>query len=101
MAVVNPAEDLVEQELMLNRFNRLIGELLRGTISRNGFQPWEIDLLIDIQACQIPARRRGEVLRQYQRAVIRRMETAPGPPLSLSKYLENRKAAAAEKPSVG
>jgi len=42
------ADDLVAQELMLNRFNRLMGELMRGAITRNVFQPWEIDLLLDI-----------------------------------------------------
>ena len=42
------ADDLVEQELMLNRFNRLIGEIMHGAITRNLFQPWEVDLLLDI-----------------------------------------------------
>ena len=39
---------------MLNPFNRLIGDLLRGTMSRNAFQPWEVELLLDLDACQVP-----------------------------------------------
>jgi hypothetical protein len=74
------ADDLVERELMLNRFNRLMGELVRGAIIRNSFQPWEIDLLLDIDNCPLDRRRRLEILRQYQKAVERQLDTGPGPP---------------------
>ena len=87
------ADDLVERELMLNRFNRLIGELMRGTIIRNVFQPWEVDLLVDIESCQLERRRRLDVMRQYQKAVERQMEAGPGPPMKLSVYLAMRAAA--------
>ena len=85
---MEPADQLVEQELVLNRFNRLIGELLRGTMSRNVFQSWEIDLLLDLETCRIPEKRRPDVLRQYQKAVTRQLETSFGPPMTLSRYLE-------------
>ncbi|HWB85433.1 MAG TPA: hypothetical protein VG675_14920 [Bryobacteraceae bacterium] len=75
---------------MLNRFNRLMGELMRGTIVRNSFQPWELEILLDIETCQLDRRRRWEILRQYQRAVERQMETGPGPPMKLSSFLEMR-----------
>ncbi|MGA2723161.1 MAG: hypothetical protein ABSG79_12200 [Bryobacteraceae bacterium] len=87
------ADDLVERELMLNRFNRLMGELVRGAIIRNSFQPWEIDLLLDIDNCPLDRRRRLEILRQYQKAVERQLDTGPGPPLKLSEYLAMRAAA--------
>ena len=87
------ADDLVERELMLNRFNRLIGELMRGTIIRNVFQPWEVDLLVDIESCQLERRRRLDVMRQYQKAVERQLEAGPGPPMKLSVFLEMRAAA--------
>ena len=87
------ADDLVEQELMLNRFHRLMGELMRGAIARNVFQPWEIDLLLDIESCPLDRRRRREILRQYQRAVERQLETGPGPPMKLSTFLTMRAAA--------
>ena len=87
------ADDLVERELMLNRFNRLMGELVRGAIIRNSFQPWEIDLLLDIDNCPLDRRRCLEILRQYQKAVERQLDTGPGPPLKLSEYLAMRAAA--------
>jgi len=38
------ADEYEQRELQLNRFRRLIGEILRGEINRNTFAPWEIDL---------------------------------------------------------
>ena len=84
------AEDLIQLELMLNRFNRLISELLRGAIVRTTFQPWEVDLLLDMQNCEIEPRKRPEILRQYQKAVQKQMECGPGPPMKLSEYLQLR-----------
>ena len=87
------ADDLVEQELMLNRFNRLMGEITRGTITRNVFQPWEIDLLLDIDSCPLNRRRHLEIIRQYQKAVGRQLEAGPGPPIRLAVFLVMRAAA--------
>ena len=84
------ADDLIQLELMLNRFNRLIGELLRGAIMRNTFQPWEVEILMDMDTCGLEPRKRQEILRQYQKAVTRQMETGPGPPMKLSDYLQQR-----------
>ena len=89
------ADDLVDRELMLNRFNRLMGELMRGVIIRNSFQPWEIDLLLDIEDCPLERRRRLEILRQYQKAVERQLDAGPGPPMKLSEFLAMRAAAKA------
>ena len=82
------ADDLIQLEIMLNRFNRLISEILRGVIVRTTFQPWEVELLLDMQGCEIEQRRRPEILRQYQRAVQKQMETGPGPPMKLSEFLQ-------------
>jgi len=82
-----PEHELVLLELMLNRFRRLIGEVQRGTITRNDFQAWEVDLLLDFESCQLDQRRRAEILRQYERAVERQMEAGPGPPMKLSEFL--------------
>ena len=84
------ADDYEHRELQLNRFKRLIGELLRGETNRNCFAHWEIDLLLDFDTCQLPPRRRLEILRQYQRAVEHQMETGPGPPIKLSHFLVQR-----------
>ncbi len=93
------ADELVDKELMLNRFNRLMGELMRGAIIRNSFQPWEVDLLLDIENCPLERRRRLEILRQYQRAVERQLDTGPGPPMKLSEFLVRRSAAKERRPS--
>jgi hypothetical protein len=84
---VTSADDYEHRELQLNRFRRLIAELLHGEINRNSFAPWEIDLLLDFDTCQLPSRRRLEILRQYQKAVERQMEIGPGPPMKLSRFL--------------
>jgi hypothetical protein len=84
---VTATDDLEQRELMLNRFRRLFGELMRGQIARNSFAAWEVDILLDFQACELPARRRGDILRQYQRAVERQLDAGPGPPILLSHFL--------------
>ena len=85
-----PADELIELELTLNRFRRLIVEVMRGALARNSFQPWEIAILMDLEQCQVNPRRRLEILRQYQRAVERQLETGPGPPMKLSEFLALR-----------
>jgi hypothetical protein len=87
---VTSADEIEQQECQLNRFKRLMGELLRGEVNRNSFAPWEIDLLLDFESCRLPSRRRLDILRQYQRAVERQMEIGPGPPMKLSQFLVQR-----------
>ena len=84
------SDDLIALELMLNRFNRLMSEVLRGAIARNSFYPWEVEILLDFDTCQLDRRRRGDILRQYQKAVERQMQMGPGPPMKLSEFLEIR-----------
>jgi hypothetical protein len=93
---VTKADDYEQRELMLNRFKRLFGELMRGEISRNQFEPWEVELLLDFEACELPSRRRTDILRQYQRAVERQLDSGPGPPLLLSQFLALRERRRAE-----
>jgi hypothetical protein len=81
------ADEYERREIQLNRFRRLIGELQRGETNRNCFADWEVELLLDFNNCDLPARRRLEILRQYQKAVERQMETGPGPPVKLSHFL--------------
>jgi hypothetical protein len=88
--MVAAADELIDLELMLNRFNRLIGEVMRGVLARNSFQPWEVEILMDLDNCPLERRRRMEILRQYQRAVERQMATGPGPPMKLSEFLAIR-----------
>ena len=77
-----------DSDAILAQFNRLIQELLRGNMNRNTFRPWEIDLLLDIEYCDLRDAARRETLRRYQRAVQRHMEKGARLPLKLSEYLD-------------
>ena len=82
----------LDHEAMLAQFNRLIQELLRGSITRNTFKPWEIDLLLDIEACSLKDGSKRELLRRYQKAVIRQMDKGAMMPMKLSEFLDIQKA---------
>ncbi len=84
-------DELVERELMFNRFRKLIFQFLQGRVQRTEFQPWEVGILIDISACGLDRRKWAITLRQYLKAVQRQMETGPGPPMKLSEYLQMRR----------
>jgi hypothetical protein len=78
----------IDADTLLTQFNRLVQELLRGNISRNTFRPWEIELLLDIETCQLKDGQKRETMRRYQRAVQRQMEKGATTPMKLSEYLE-------------
>ena len=82
---------LPDSDAVLAQFNRLIQELLRGNMHRNTFRPWEIELLLDIEGCNLRESAKRETLRRYQKAVQRHMEKGARLPLKLSEYLENVK----------
>jgi hypothetical protein len=92
--------ETLNSEARLNRFNRLMQELIRGNMNRNTFQPWEIEILLDIDACQIREPVKRETLRRYQKAVQRAMERGAPTPLRLSEYLSGKKGAAAQDPAA-
>jgi hypothetical protein len=84
-------EDPPDLELMANRFNRLVKELLQGEVRRTSFQPWEVHLLLDLQACRLTRSRRDEALRRYQRAVQRNFERRELPPIRFADFVGRRK----------
>ena len=81
-------DSLPDSDAVLAQFNRLIQELLRGNMHRNTFRPWEIELLLDIESCNLREASKRETLRRYQKAVQRHMEKGARLPLKLSEYLE-------------
>ncbi len=87
--MIATAED---SEIKLTQFNKLISELLRGTMVRNCFRPWEIELLLDIEGCSLKDGNKKEILRRYQKFVQRKMEKGAPAPWKLSQYLEDLKA---------
>ena len=82
-----------DSEIVLARFNRLIQELLRGTMNRNTFRPWEIEILLDIEACNLRDAGKRDMLRRYQKAVQRAMDRGAPKPMKLSEYLGSLKSA--------
>lgn len=85
---MSTADDLVEQELTRTRFVRLINELVRGFIPRHTFQPWEVAILLDLETHQLTPKARVDTLRRYQKAVEKQLEDGPGPPMTLSEFLQ-------------
>lgn len=90
-------DDPIQLEWMLNRFRRLMAELQSGKSQRNQFEPWEIEILLDLENCRIDRRQWPAVLRQYTKAVERQIEGGASPPMKLSHFLllrsRNRSAA--------
>jgi hypothetical protein len=83
-------DDVLDSETVLARFNRLVQDLLRGSIRRNTFLPWEVDLMLDIEQCPLrdgPLRRE---LQRYQAAVRRHMSKGERVPLKFSEYMSSR-----------
>ena len=81
-----------DSDAILAQFNRLMQEVLRGNMQRTTFRPWEVELLLDIEACGLNDSARRETLRRYQRAVQRHMEKGGDSPLKFSEYLDAVKA---------
>ncbi len=79
-----------ELEGRLRQFNKLIQELLRGRLNRNTFQPWEIEILLDIDSCQLGDTNRRELLKRYQKAANRYYERGGRTLLKLSEYLAGK-----------
>ncbi len=79
-------------EAVLTRFNKLMQKLVRGTMNRNTFQPWEIEILLDIEICNLREAVKRETLRRYHKAVQRAMEKGAPVPFKLSQYLAGKKS---------
>ena len=81
------SEGPTDPEEALVQFNRLLRELLRGQMNRNTFRPWEVELLLDIESCQLREASRESTLRRYQKAVQRQLLRGVTPPMKLSEFL--------------
>lgn len=82
----------LDADAILAQFNRLMSELMRGKLIRNTFRPWEIELLLDMQTCDLHDKHKRLTLQRYQRAVQRHMEKGSRNPIKLSDYLAANKA---------
>lgn len=92
--------DGVDVEVMLAQFNRLMQELLRGSVNRNTFRRWEVELLLDIETCELDRRNKREILKRYQKAQRRHVERGATALLKLSEYLERNRVRREESDSA-
>ena len=66
-------------------------EIESGSLQRNSFHAWEVELIVDLEQCDIRANRR-RLLRRYQKAAVRNLEMGAQRPLKLSEYLARTRA---------
>jgi hypothetical protein len=79
-------------DVVLARFQRLMKDVRQGEWRRNSFAPWEIELLLDIAACDPEIQRRRALLERYQKAVERRLANHCELPMKLSEYIAGLRA---------
>ncbi len=82
---------LIDPAQLVVRFKRLMREIEGGALLRNSFCEWEVDLIVDLEQCQIRVNRR-RLLRRYQKAAVRLLEMGAQRPLKLSEYLARTRA---------
>jgi hypothetical protein len=80
--------ELTNSDAVLAQFNRLLRELLGGSLHRHTFRPWEIEILLDIESCDLKGSKRGIILRRYQKTVRRMMEEGARLPLRFAEYMQ-------------
>src|SRR5216683_7798865 len=86
----------VQNDTNRTRFNRLVQDLVTGHLQRNSFLRWEVDLLLEIESSPFRRSELKKVLRRYQRAVNRFLESGGQQPFSLSEYIRRSKRATKE-----
>jgi hypothetical protein len=81
------AESKTEQSEM-TALHQLVQDILGGSVRRNTFSQWELELLLDLQTCGIRKGSRSETLRRYVRAVQQHYAQGAMGPLRLSAFLD-------------
>ncbi len=79
-----------ELENRLVHLDNLVADLASGRFRRTTFQPWEVEFLLDLHACDVRERNRKELLRRYRKAAHRWFERGGRTLLLLSDYLAKR-----------
>ncbi len=86
--------DSSDADRLRAQFDRLIDELLAGTMGRSKFEKWEIDLLLDFMTCDLSGFRKAHaVLSKYRQAVHEHLANGAETPMKLSAYLASEKRA--------
>ena len=79
-----------ELESRLGYLDKLVADLLAGQFRRTTFQPWEVEVMLDIQACNIGDSNKRELLKRSQKAAHRWFDRGGRSLLLLSDYLAKR-----------
>lgn len=89
------------EQLEMTALHQLVQDIIGGSVRRNTFSQWELELLLDLQTCGIRKGSRSETLRRYIRAVQQHYAQGAVGPLRLSTFLdrENQKSRANAQPS--
>lgn len=82
-----PASEL---ENRLARLDDLLVDLISGRLRRTTFQPWEVGVLLDIQACRVSESKRKVLLKGYRKAAHRWFQRGEQTWLLFSDYLAKR-----------
>jgi hypothetical protein len=95
------AERKTNQQEM-TALHQLVQDIIGGGVRRNTFMQWELELLLDLQTCQIRKGSRPEILRRYVRAVQQHFAQGATAPLRLAAFLDRdnqRAKSVAETPA--
>ncbi len=84
----------------LAQFNLLMEELLRGGLARTTYRPWEIAILLDLEACRLRGAAKMRALREYQDAVQAELEAGAAEPTPFAVFLERRMGIVVRKPAA-
>jgi hypothetical protein len=88
---MKPQQNDRPQNDLVVAFDRLIDDLFGPASPRSKFEPWEIEILLDIDSCNLPASSKREtLLRKYQKAAKRRIQSGR-PLIKLSEYMDSMK----------
>ncbi len=85
-------------DFALAQFQRLMKDLRAGNWQRTSFAPWEMELLLDIAACEKDVASRRDLLNRYQKAVERRLANHCEMPMKLSEYVAGLQARHSSRP---
>jgi hypothetical protein len=72
----------------LASFAELVQELIAGIVQRHVFSRPELDLMLDLETCQLRKSERADVLRRYLKTVQQQFAEGIADPLRLSTFLE-------------
>ncbi len=72
---------------ILPRFNRLMKDVIAANWTRTSFAPWEVELILDFEACAAERRARRDLMQRYHRAVLRQLQNRREMPMKLSTYI--------------